>query len=83
MGRGRCLVADKILGYLQNNSTIKIGLICDSEKMSLDIDEKKGQRTTDNISLDDRKSSENLHAKRSTFLPFKLKLKTITFWKDS
>lgn len=62
---------------------IKVGLICDSEKMSLDIDDKKGQRTKASISSDDRKSSEHLHAKRSTFLPFKLKLKTITFWKDS
>lgn len=83
LGRGRCLVADKILTYLHNNSTIKIGLVCDSEKMSSKIDEARVQRTAENISSEDRKSTENLHAKRSAFLPFKLKLKTITFWKNA
>ena len=81
LGRGRCLVLDQILRYLQNNSTIKIGPICDAGKMlSSKIDEQKGQ---EKISSADRKSAENLHHKRSTCLPFKLKLKTITFWKES
>lgn len=82
LGRGRCLVADKILRYLQNNSTIKIGPICDAEKMSSKIDVQKGQKSSEKI-LTDEKSTENLHHKRSTCLPFKLKLKTITFWKDA
>lgn len=83
MGRGRCLVADKILQYLQNNSTIKIGPICDAEKMSSKIDERKGQKSTEKISSVDEKSTENLRRKKSIRLPFKLKLKTITFWKDA
>lgn len=83
MGRGRCLVADKILRYLQNNSMIKIGHICDSKEKSLEIDERMGQRIEEKITSEDVKSTENLHTKRSAFLPFKLKLKTITFWKDS
>jgi hypothetical protein len=83
LGRGRCLVADKILQYLHNNSAIKIGPICaDAEKMSLKIDEQKGQRS-EKIAEDSGKSTENLHSKRTTCLPFKIKLKTITFWKDS
>lgn len=83
MGRGRCLVADKILSYLQNNSAIKIGLICDSEKTSSEIDERKGQRAKTQIAAESGKAtSEVAQAKRSTFLPFKIKLKTITFWKD-
>lgn len=77
MGRGRCLVADKILRYLQNNSTVKIGIICDSGKMSSKIDEETGQKVTEKL------TSRDLHAKRSAFMPFKLKLKTITFWKNS
>lgn len=83
MGRGRCLVADKILRYLQNNSMIKIGTDCDAEQMSLKIDEHKGQRTAELIPPENEKSTENLQAKRRTCLPFKIKLKTITFWKDS
>lgn len=81
MGRGRCLIADKILTYLQNNSTIKIGHICDSEKMSSKIDEQKGQGTEE-IKPESGKVKD-LNDKGSTFLPFKLKLKTITFWKDA
>lgn len=83
MGRGRCLVADKILSYLQHNSTIKIGHICDSKEKSLEIDERPGQRIAEEMPSENVKSTENLHAKRSTFLPFKLKLKTITFWRDA
>ena len=85
LGRGRCLVADKILQYLHNNSSIKIGLICDSEKTlsKMEINEPECQRPMENISAEHEMPSQNLHNKRSTFLPFKLKLKTIKFWKNS
>jgi hypothetical protein len=83
LGRGRCLVADKILQYLQNNSAIKIGPICDSGRTSSKINEQKGHKSSERISTVDEKSTENLHHKRSSCLPFNLKLKTITFWKDA
>lgn len=83
LGRGRCLVADKILRYLQNNSTIKVGPICEVEKIPSKIDEHKGQRTSEKMPSESEKSSGNLHHKRTECLPFKLKLKTITFWKDA
>lgn len=79
------MVADKILRYLHNNSSVKIGVICDSEKTlsKMDINDQESQRSMENMSTEDETSPENLHVKRSTFLPFKLKLKTITFWKNS
>lgn len=83
LGRGRCLVADKILRYLQTNSAIRIGPIGEVEKTSPKIDELEGQKSSEKMSLENRKSTENLHAKNSTCLPFKIKLKTITFWKDA
>lgn len=84
LGRGRCLVADKILRYLQTNSAIRIGPVGEAEKTSPKIDEPKGQRTEEvAMSAENRKSTENLHAKNSTCLPFRFKLKTITFWKDA
>jgi hypothetical protein len=67
---------------LQNNSTLKIGLICDSEKTTSKIDEQKGQRAAKKMSSESEKSSEISQPKRSNFLPFKIKLKTITFWRD-
>ncbi|CRK88692.1 CLUMA_CG002405, isoform A [Clunio marinus] len=75
MGRGRCLVADKILRYLQTNSMIRIGTIGDVESLSSKIDEQKGQKASDVKPVENHKTTENLHVK--------LKLKTITFWKDA
>jgi len=85
LGRGRCLVADKILQYLHNNSSVKIGLICDSEKTlsKMEMNDRGCQRSMETVSTENEMPPENLHVKRSTFLPFKLKLKTITFWKNS
>lgn len=88
LGRGRCLLADKVLRYLHNNSSVKIGLICDSEKTlsKVEINEDECQRSmenVENVSTENEASPGNLRVKRSTFLPFKLKFKTMIFWKNS
>lgn len=80
LGRGRCLVADKVLRYLHNNSMIKIGSVGEAEKTSSAIDERKGQKMLQKMN---EKSSESLNVKQRTCLPFKIKLKTITFWRES
>lgn len=87
LGKGHCLIADKILRYLQNNSTIKIGGIggssCDAngKNMSSKIDERTGRSVTlgnemeNRTSIDDNKSTDerNLHHK-SSCLPFRIRL---------
>lgn len=88
LGKGRCLIADKILQYLQNNSTIKIGgSSCDAttttaagKNMSSKIDEKTGRSATlgnemeNRTSIVDNKSTDerNLHPK-SSCLPFRIR----------
>lgn len=87
LGKGRCLIADKILRHLQNNSTIKIGGVvggssCEAGKnMSSRIDERTGRSVTlgnemeNRTSIVDNKSTEerNLHPK-SSCLPFRIRL---------
>lgn len=83
LGKGRCLIADKILRYLQNNSTIKIGgSSCDAtgKNMSSKIDEQTGRSATlgnemeNRTSIVDNKSTDerNLHPK-SSCLPFRIR----------
>ncbi|CAG9809798.1 unnamed protein product [Chironomus riparius] len=87
LGRGRCLIADKILHYMQNNSMIKIGgSSCDIGKnMSKKIDDRSSLRASGNDMEDDNKTTTqegNLHVKRSC-LPFKFKFRSVTFWRNS
>ncbi len=84
LGKGRCLIADKILRYLQNNSTIKIGGGCDGGKrLSSRIDDEECDGSSKALGnemenrttiIDDKSPSErNLHPK-SSCLPFRIKL---------
>lgn len=86
LGKGRCLIADKILRYLQSNSTIKIGgsggSSCDSGKnISSKIDVQSGCSKTlgnemeNRTAIDNNKSTSerNLHPK-SSCLPFRIRL---------
>lgn len=85
LGRGRCLIADKILRYMQSNSMIKIGgSSCDvGRNMSTRIDEKSGKsKTMDDNKDEAMEEEEGLHVKRSC-LPFKLRMRSVTFWRNS
>lgn len=89
LGKGRCLIADKILRYLQNSGTIKIGgggggSSCDAGKnMSTKIDEQSGGGCSKKLGnemenrtaiVDNKSPSErNLHPK-SSCLPFRMRL---------
>ncbi|KAG5673009.1 hypothetical protein PVAND_003089 [Polypedilum vanderplanki] len=89
LGRGRCLIADKILRYMQSNSMIKIGgSSCETGKnMSTKIDDRSSRRASRNEMENNNgnkmsaNGSENLHAK-SSCLPFKLKFRSVSFWRN-
>lgn len=81
LGKGRCLIADKILRYLQNNSTIKIGgggSSCDGKNTK--IDESGGSKTLGNemenrtAIVDNKSTSERSLHPKSSCLPFRIKL---------
>lgn len=99
LGRGRCLIADKILRYLQHNSMIKIGGGDGStgKNMSTKIDDKLCRRASAMAKTTERNGNEmengtsksttadenNLNAKNSC-LPFKFTFRSVaSLWRSS
>lgn len=88
LGKGRCLVADKILNYMSNNIVINSSNISNESQEKCTTDDKtylhNNVESLNNVSTINCKSILCVdHVKNSQCIPFNLLFKKLLFWKQN
>ena len=88
LGKGRCLVADKILHYMSNNIVINSSNISNESQEKCTTDDKSYLHTSlespTNVSTINCKSVLSVdHVKHNQCIPFNFIFKKLLFWKQN